>query len=194
MVQTNKYFGVYQIKNLINNKFYVGSTTISFSQRWSQWRSDLKRNKGSCYLRASWNKYGGDAFEFSILEIVQEIENVISREQYWIDTLKPEYNLAPVAGNNIGSKRSEETRKKLSEGKIGYRNHRFGVKASEETRKKMSEGHSLLEFKLVSPEGQVIEAKGLKKFCELNNLSSGHIHEVLNGKRKTCKGWTKCND
>jgi group I intron endonuclease len=39
---------------------------------------------------------------------------VISREQYYINQLKPEYNILPTAGSLLGFKHSEETIAKLS--------------------------------------------------------------------------------
>ena len=113
-IQITKCFGIYRIKNLINDKIYVGSTTKSFSIRWRQWRGDLKRNKANKHLSNAWNKYGKDVFEFSILEVVIDKEKVLEREQYWIDTLKPEYNNRPNASSNSGWKMPEEAIKKRS--------------------------------------------------------------------------------
>jgi group I intron endonuclease len=119
-----KTFGVYQIKNLVNNKIYVGSTSQSFYQRWYNWRRDLNGERtGNLYLLRSWQTHGEDSFEFSILETIDPIEGeatedkkilVLEREQYWMDLLKPEYNLCPTAGSRLGSKQSEETRSKIS--------------------------------------------------------------------------------
>lgn len=51
-----KTFGVYQIKNLINGKVKVGSTIRSFSERWAEWRRDLKQGKSNDHLQKSWDK------------------------------------------------------------------------------------------------------------------------------------------
>jgi hypothetical protein len=54
-------------------------------------------------------KYGYSNFSLDILEYCEP--NVkISREQYYIDLLKPEYNILKKAGSNLGFKHSEETK------------------------------------------------------------------------------------
>lgn len=100
-LELTKTFGVYQIKCLIDSKLYVGSTAKSFSIRWKQWRDNLKRGKSNKHLCNSWNKYGAKNFEFSVLEIVEDKTLVLEREQYWMDALKPEFNICPKAGSRL---------------------------------------------------------------------------------------------
>jgi hypothetical protein len=45
--------------------------------------------------------------------------------------------------------------------------------------------------KLKNPEGQVIEIYNLVGFCKENGLNPGNMHNVLTGRTKSCKGWTK---
>ena len=40
-------------------------------------------------------------------------ENTIEREQYYLTSLKPKYNILKVAGSLLGYKHSEETKGKL---------------------------------------------------------------------------------
>jgi group I intron endonuclease len=40
--------------------------------------------------------------------------DVIQREQYYIDLLKPEYNILKVAGSSLGHKHTEESRAQMS--------------------------------------------------------------------------------
>jgi len=69
-------------------------------------------------------------FQLEILEYC-EAKNAIEREQHYMDTCKPEYNILKVAGSFWGYKHTEATLAKLS--KI-----RIGTKLSEETRAKVS--------------------------------------------------------
>jgi group I intron endonuclease len=48
-----------------------------------------------------------------------EPSETIAREQYYIDLLKPEYNILLVAGSSYGHKRSDETKLKLREIRTG---------------------------------------------------------------------------
>jgi group I intron endonuclease len=116
--------GIYKITNIWTNDIYVGSA-VNFKKRWSWHLKDLRgdRHRNS-YLQNSWNKYGNDYFKFEIIECCEK-EKLIEREQFWIDTLKcvrPNgYNLAPVAGNSLGIKRSAETREKQRQKKLGVK-------------------------------------------------------------------------
>lgn len=56
-----------------------------------------------------------DYYNFS-LEILEycDLDVLIKREQYYIDLLKPEYNIINIANSRLGSKQSEETKTKIS--------------------------------------------------------------------------------
>lgn len=65
-------------------------------------------------------------------------ENDISREQYYIDLLKPEYNILQVAGSSLGFKHSTYSKLIMSNLKIGERNNMFNKKHTKETRESIS--------------------------------------------------------
>ena len=44
-------------------------------------------------------------------------------------------------------------------------------------------------FKLVNDKGEVAEGYNVKVFCDQHNLDPTNLGRVLNGKRKTHKGW-----
>lgn len=131
--------GVYLISNNVNGKCYVGST-IHLDQRRREHFSRLANNKHiNAHLQNAYNKYGREAFDFEILETIDIDDNIkdklLKREQFWIDNLKPEYNVLLVAGSNLGYHHTEETKKKISESTTG-------VKKSEEHAKHIREGQS----------------------------------------------------
>lgn len=60
--------GVYQIRNIINNKRYIGSA-VNFRARWNAHRRCLRKGiRPNTYLQRAWNKYGEENFVFEILE------------------------------------------------------------------------------------------------------------------------------
>ena len=129
--------GVYLISNNVNGKCYVGST-IHLDQRRKQHFSRLEHNKHvNKHLHNAYNKYGREAFQFEVLEIIDIDDsikdNLLMREQFWIDNLKPAYNILPVAGSNLGYQHTEETKQKIS-------NSTKGVKKSESHAKHIREG------------------------------------------------------
>jgi group I intron endonuclease len=73
-------------------------------------------------------KYGFQNFTLEILEYCEEGTNPINREQYYLDLLKPEYNVLELAGSSLGFKHSDETLE-------FFKNNR---KISEETKKNLS--------------------------------------------------------
>ena len=118
----NSISGVYQIRNAINDKIYIGSA-VNIQKRWREHISALKKNKHhSRYLQRSWNKYGEKNFEFVILEECEPVkETLLEREQFYLDTLSSEYNISPTAGSRLGAISSEETCKKISLAKMGQK-------------------------------------------------------------------------
>lgn len=109
--------GVYKIE-CTDGRCYVGSTAQSFKKRWLHHINQLKKNKHhSKYLQNVYNKHGLDYFSFSILEIVEDSNKIIEREQYWLDLLTPQLNVLRLADSCLGHKHSYETRKKFSNAK-----------------------------------------------------------------------------
>jgi group I intron endonuclease len=107
--------GIYAIVNILNGHFYVGSA-VNLCRRRSEHFTDLQKNKHhSGHLQNAYIKYGADAFRFFIVEYVEVAEDLLKREQYYIDTLNPEYNINPIAGSALGIKRSEETKVRMRE-------------------------------------------------------------------------------
>ncbi len=113
------YTGVYQIRNIITNKVYIGSAARRFSSRKSRHFNDLRNNKHyNKHLQSAWNLYGEHNFLFEIIERCSP-ELCIEREQYWIDQTKSAsnefgYNILPTAGSNKGCKLSEEHKANIS--------------------------------------------------------------------------------
>jgi group I intron endonuclease len=131
--------GIYKITNLINGKFYVGSASSNggFRKRWNEHKSNLNQGKHcNKHLQSAWIKYGADSFYFEIIEIVNP-SIILEREQFYLDTLKPDYNVCKVAGNTLGVKLSQQQKDNLSKiGKLrtGEKNPFFNKKHSEDTK------------------------------------------------------------
>ena len=129
--------GIYRIINSSNGKCYVGSS-IDINRRRLEHFSALSHNRHvNNHLQNAYNKYGKDSFIFEVIENLEITDNIkedlLEREQFWIDNLKPEYNILPVAGSNLGYHHTEETKQKIS-------NSTKGVKKSESHAKHIREG------------------------------------------------------
>ena len=84
-------------------------------------------------------KHGYANFSLDILEYC-EIDILIEREQYYLDSLKPEYNILKIANSRLGSKHSEATKIKISISNKGKHDHFSGKMHTYESRKMMSLG------------------------------------------------------
>jgi group I intron endonuclease len=106
--------GIYIIKNIINNKIYIGSS-MNIKKRWAEHKSDLIKNKHhSRTLQKSYNKHGLENFIFEVLEFVKHKNHkeLFSLEQKYLDKYKPYerhvgYNISKSSMGPVGVKRED---------------------------------------------------------------------------------------
>ena len=142
---------IYLIRNLKNNKCYIGQTIHDAVKGRINDHLNETQN-GSRLIKRAIKKYGKDAFAYEILHdgIIPEFLDTLEIEAIAkFKTLAPHgYNLRTGGG---GGSLSEETRRKISEAKTGHEvsletrrklSKAFkGKPLSEEHRRKMSEAH-----------------------------------------------------
>ena len=134
--------GVYVIQNVINNKKYIGSS-ISIKRRMSEHFRCLKKQRHpSLYFQRAFNKYNEDNFKPKCL-LYCDKSNLLFYEQRALDVYKPYnsnygYNTCSKAGNMLGFKFSEESKKKSSISHLGIKSGMKGRKHTEESKLKMS--------------------------------------------------------
>jgi group I intron endonuclease len=136
--------GIYQL--VVNRKNYIGSA-IDLPKRLRSHVNDLKANRHTnIHLQRAFNKFG--IIDFDVLEIVENAQSLIKREQYFIDLLQPHYNISLIAGSQLGFKHSEKTKRLISQIQIGKKMSpesvalmaasKRGVKLSESHRKNIA--------------------------------------------------------
>lgn len=149
--------GIYCIKNMLNNKVYIGQA-LSLKRRIYEHKYFLELGKDkSTALQRAVNKYGLENFDFSILEYCEPSE-LNDKEIYYIQEYNSTnrnygYNIAS-GGNSglIGYKWPKSFGEKISRAKKGWvmgdeqrefisKLHK-GKIVSDETRKKMSMAQS----------------------------------------------------
>lgn len=79
--------GLYLITNLLNGKVYVGQSRLSFASRYYGHNYSLVNNcHKNKHLQHAWNKYGKDAFIFSIFKILPADIDILNKEEdYWVE-------------------------------------------------------------------------------------------------------------
>ena len=137
-------YTVYQHKNKINNKIYIGITSRKPEERWG---SNGNNYKSSTYFYAAIQKYGWDNFEHNILYTNLTKEEACLKEQELIkyfNSMNREYGYNQTSGGEMCIM-SPEARKKLSQSMMGNQNG-LGHPCSEEKKKKISEAQKGRKF------------------------------------------------
>ena len=83
---------IYQIINIITSDFYIGKSNNP-KVRFYKHKYNAINTKSQAFLYRAMRKYGVDNFSFTILEEVENQENLNCREVYWIEKLSPRYNM-----------------------------------------------------------------------------------------------------
>lgn len=163
--------GIYKIQSLSNpKKFYIGSA-INLKNRKSQHFSLLKK-------RCHYNKIMQNAYDkyndlvFINIEIVFNVQLLIIREQYYINSLNPPFNICKKAGSPLGVKHSDSTKYNRSLALIGNKNS-LGFKHSKETKIKLS------NIRIGNKNGKGNKGKSLTESQKLL-LSIKHSKIILN--------------
>lgn len=191
--------GIYKITNIVNNKCYIGSA-VNLSKRWTRHLHDLRNEKHhSSYLQRAYRKYGEASFKFEILFLCPS-DDLIRLEQYHLDNYLPEYNIARIAGSNLGIIRSLEYRIKQSKSQIGKKMSKEAkLKMSAyQTGRKHSKEHvlkcSLKKYKAVVQICKTLniiinEYSSLKEAVIMTGISHGNISAALANRTRYANGY-----
>ncbi len=207
MTTLMKQSGIYMIKNLINDKIYIGSAT-NFSKRKCEHFRRLRKNMHeNSYLQNAWNKYEEKNFTFIVLEITKK-EDLLLVEQKYIDQYFDKqincYNIAKNASSPMkGRKHTEEYKKRVSQSMKGQPIHpntlarlldkeknpfaksgkdhpKTGKKASKETRK-------LISIKVKNHKRTPEHCQNISKSLMGKPLKKETIKKLRDGRRKGTK-------
>lgn len=136
--------GIYKIINTQTGRAYVGQTKEKFQRRY--WLHRWKLRNGAhdnAHLQRAWNKYGGENFEFRVIEVL-EVSEIDEREKYWIAWQRNQkegcYSIQDGGQpENLNNYISPEIRKRTGE---LNRERMLGSKLSDETKDKMSKSRT----------------------------------------------------
>lgn len=193
-VKSNKRrMGIYHIVNRVNGKYYIGSSNHIY-RRCRRHKNDLHCNThGNAHLQASWNKYGKENFDFVIVEIISNEDELLLREQYHLDIAVKNnvYNLSFSAERTfltddtkqkirqalLGKPKTDISKQRLSISVSGPNNHQYGIPVNP----------TIYTFQHTS--GVTFTGTQLD-FTRKYNLKSGSMNKVASGKRKSLWGWS----
>lgn len=184
-----KHYIVYEHKNLINQKVYIGITSLPPLIRWNGGRN----YRGCTHFYNAILKYGWDNFSHAILFEGLTKKEACDMEQILISKYKREgisYNITNGGEGTLGIKHSETSKRKISES-------RKGIKYSPETLSKMSVSHlgkTLSEdakTKISKPviqmtlDGEFVARwKSISEVCRVFGYTRSKISECCYNRRK----------
>ena len=105
-------------RNLIDSKIYIGSA-VDLRKRFSRYFSLQHLScYSTMYIYKAILKHGHSNFSVEILEYCDPAD-LLKREQYYIDLLKPEYNILKTAGSRLSVNHTETSnlKNRLSQSK-----------------------------------------------------------------------------
>lgn len=132
---------IYKITCISNNKIYIGSAS-HYDKRMGTHISLLRKGEhDNPYLQSSFNKYGESSFIFEIIEKVKSKQELLSKEQYWLDKFQCYkrnigFNCCKSAFSRIGQKMSPEARKKIGD---FWRGKKFSKERIEKLKKERAD-------------------------------------------------------
>ena len=135
---------VYQHKNKINGKIYIGITSRNPEERWG---SNGCNYKTSPHFYSAIQKYGWDNFEHNILFTNLTKEQACLKEQELIkefNSMNREYGYNSTSGGEIFTM-NEETKQKISQSMMGNKNG-LGHVCTEDKKQKISEAQKGRKF------------------------------------------------
>lgn len=103
--------GIYRWINKINGNTYIGSS-VNISVKMYTYYSLRSLAKSNRLIDRALLKYGFSNFALEILEYTYK-NNVLEREQYYMDLFKPQYNIVETAGSTLSYKHTQESLDKM---------------------------------------------------------------------------------
>lgn len=82
---------IYSITNIVTKDIYIGKTTKTIDERFKR-HAYCAKYSSQTHLHRAIRKYGIENFQIELLEETS-MSNLDEREQYFIEYLKPQYNM-----------------------------------------------------------------------------------------------------
>lgn len=105
--------GIYLIESISTDRKYVGSSIDLRRRKHEHFKDFSKGTHYNSFLQGHATVYGADDLRFVIIEFCSS-DKLIEREQYYIDSIQPKFNLCPAASSRLGTKHTDEAIRKMT--------------------------------------------------------------------------------
>jgi predicted GIY-YIG superfamily endonuclease len=185
---------IYIIVNSKNNKVYVGSSIDVCKRRSRHFKALEKNIHENKHLQNSYNKYGKEYFTMYLLEYIEDENDLLVREQYWLDVTNSYdknigYNNSPTAGNSLGVRHSEKSKEVRSKKFSGEGNPFYGKKHSKDTKKIIGEKGRKVVYQYDLNGNFVKEWSSVKETEDVGGFSRDLVSLCINHRYRYHKGY-----
>lgn len=173
-------YTVYQHKNKINGKIYIGITSRTPRDRWGNNGSNYK---SSPHFYSAIQKYSWDNFEHNILFTNLTKEQACLKEQELIkcfNSMDRQFGYNSTSGGEFFVM-NEETKQKISQSMKGNKNN-LGYVCSEEKKKKISDAQK--GRKLTEEHKQKLSEAAKKRHVPCSEEKKKKLSQLYPNKRK----------
>jgi group I intron endonuclease len=129
-----EYGKIYKITNDVNTKIYIGSSTYQYlSSRMNLHRQMCKDVSGrrNTVLYNTMREIGVSHFKIELIEkyTCNTKQELVEREQYWIEQLQPELNMFRAIANPNYEKECRNKKERCKKSNEYYHSHKEQIKA-----------------------------------------------------------------
>lgn len=181
-------YTIYAHKNLRNEKYYVGCTRQNPKARWQNGLGYKNNSKmWNDIQNSDWNK----DWVHGILGKFDNKQDALNYEAFLIamlDTIENGYNTSSYDSHHC--KHSEESKKRISEAKMGENHPMFGKHFSAEHKKKIAESMGVNGVLQLSIDGKLIaEYPSIRGASRQTGCNQSSICQCCKGTRKSAGGY-----
>lgn len=156
--------GIYQIRNLNNDKIYIGQSVDVCFRRYQHSQALRRSEHANGNLQADYDELGGDAFVSELLMTCHE-SMLDWYEQQFIKQLGPEYN---IPDDEIGKRRGKSLKRAYAEGR---RVSTFDCKLTDT---------QVGEIRVMWESGEHLQ----KDIAKMFDISKAYVSQLVNLKRR----------
>ena len=174
--------GIYCITSP-TGKTYIGSS-INIERRWREYKRLKCIDQTAIYN--SLIKHGANNHKFEIICLCDR-EQLIKKEQMFIDFFKPDLNICKVAGSTLGYKHSDESKKKMSSLKKGIKKEPLSDEHKNKIRISQKQAKKIYQYDKDNNLIQIFDT--ITQAANSVNGKRSNLRDVCNGKYKTSYGY-----